>query len=87
LQFQDMVSQLLAHILRRIDALDDVMAQLNSLGSTLDREAASVDARGAITSLREEQGRIEAALKGIVPQTTHNPVDQKAMTQGDIELF
>jgi methyl-accepting chemotaxis protein len=87
LQFQDLVSQLLAHILRRVDALDGVMTQLNTLGSTLDREAASVDARGAIASLREEQGRIEAALKGIVPQTIHNPVDQKAMTEGDIELF
>ncbi len=87
LQFQDMVSQLLSHIARRVDALDAVMRQLNTLGSTLDREAASADARGAIASLREEQGKITAALRGIEAQTINNPVDQKAMTQGDIELF
>jgi len=87
LQFQDMVSQLLAHILQRVDALDGVIGRLNALGSTLDREAADDDARGAIASLREEQERIAAALRDIQPKTIHNPVDQKAMTEGDIELF
>ena len=87
MQFQDMVSQLLGHILRRVDALSGVLDRLSSLGSTLDREAATVDARAAIVSLREEQNKIAAALKGIEAQTTHNPVAQKAMTDGDIELF
>lgn len=87
LQFQDIVSQLLGHIARRVDALDYVMRQFNVLGATLDREAASDDARGAIASLRAEQGRIAAALKGIEAQTLNNPVDQRVMTQGDIELF
>jgi methyl-accepting chemotaxis protein len=87
MQFQDMVSQLLGHILRRVDALGDVLRQLSSLGSTLDREAATSDAQAAIASLREEQGKITAALKGLEAQTTHNPVAQKAMTDGDIELF
>jgi methyl-accepting chemotaxis protein len=87
MQFQDMVSQLLGHILCRVDALGAVLDQLSSLGSTLDREAATSDARAAIASLREEQGKITAALKGLESQTTHNPVAQKAMTDGDIELF
>jgi methyl-accepting chemotaxis protein len=87
LQFQDMVSQLLAHIVRRVDALDDVMHQFDALVVTLDQEMARDDVRGAIDSLRAEQGKIAAALQGIAAQTTHNPVDQKAMTQGDIELF
>jgi len=87
MQFQDMVSQLLGHILRRVDALSEVFDQFSSLGGALDREAATVDARAAIASLREEQNRIATALKGIEAQTTHNPVAQKAMTEGDIELF
>jgi methyl-accepting chemotaxis protein len=87
LQFQDMVSQLLAHILRRVEALDGVLQQLNTLGSTLDQEAMTADARGAILSLRGEQGKIIAALKSVESQTINNPVDQKAMTQGDVELF
>jgi len=87
MQFQDMVSQLLGHIMRRVDALAVVLDQLNALGSALDREAATADARAAITSLREEQGKIAAALRGIEAQTIHNPVAQKAMSDGDIELF
>ncbi|MEW6293840.1 MAG: methyl-accepting chemotaxis protein [Pseudomonadota bacterium] len=87
MQFQDMVSQLLGHVLLRVDALGGVLEQLSALGRTLDREAATSDARAAITSLRAEQGRIAAALKGLETQTTHNPVAQKAMTDGDIELF
>jgi len=87
LQFQDLVSQLLGHVGRRIDAMDGVMRELNALGSTLEQEARSHDARGAITSLREEQGRIISALKNIEAQTINNPVAQKAMTEGDIELF
>ncbi len=87
LQFQDMVSQLLTHILRRVNALEGVLGQLNSLGFTLDQEAASANANAAIASLRGQQGKIAAALQTIEAQTIHNPVDQKAMTQGDIELF
>ncbi|MEW6513247.1 MAG: methyl-accepting chemotaxis protein [Pseudomonadota bacterium] len=87
MQFQDMVSQLLGHIMRRVDALAVVLDQLSLLGSALDREAETLDARAAIMSLREEQGKIAAALRGIEAQTTHNPVAQKAMSDGDIELF
>ena len=87
MQFQDMVSQLLGHVLRRIEALNGVVAELNGVGGTLAREAATSDARAAIDTLRAEQGRIAIALKGIEAQTVNNPVDQKAMTQGDIELF
>jgi methyl-accepting chemotaxis protein len=87
LQFQDMVSQLLLHIARRLDAMDEVMRQFMALGAALDQEAANDNVHGAIASLRAEQGKIAAALQGIEAQTDHNPVDQKAMTQGDIELF
>ncbi|MDX9993803.1 MAG: methyl-accepting chemotaxis protein [Rhodocyclaceae bacterium] len=87
LQFQDMVSQLLSHVLRRVDALDDAMRHLDVLGNALEREAASVDGRAAIASLREEQAGIAAALKDIEAKTVNNPVSQQAMTKGDIELF
>ena len=87
MQFQDMVSQLLGHVLRRINALSGVVTELNGVGATLAREAAASDAHAAIETLRAEQGRIAIALKGIEAQTVNNPVDQKAMTQGDIELF
>jgi methyl-accepting chemotaxis protein len=87
LQFQDMVSQLLSHVVRRVDALDEAMKHLDVLGQALEREAASIDGPAAIVSLREEQAGIAAALKGIEAKTVNNPVSQQAMTKGDIELF
>jgi len=87
LQFQDLVSQLLSHVGRRIDALDEVMGQLQALGAALDQDAVTADWRGAIEALRAEQDRITATLKGIEARTNHNPVAQKAMNDGDIELF
>ena len=87
LQFQDLVSQLLSHVGRRIDALDAVMKQFETLGALLDREAANADAPAAIASLREEQGKITAALRNIEEKTVNNPVAQRLMAQGDIELF
>lgn len=87
LQFQDLVSQLLGHVGRRIDAMDGVMRELNALGATLEQDARRHDAPGAIASMHREQGRIIDGLKNIEAQTTNNPVDQKAMTQGAIELF
>ncbi len=87
LQFQDMVSQLLGHVHRRIDALDGVMHEFDSLGAALCRDAGKEDTAAAIAALREEQARVIAALKGIEAQTINNPVGQKAMTNGDIELF
>ncbi len=87
LQFQDMVSQLLGHIARRVDALDEVMRQFSALGEVLEREAQTTDVSAAISSLRDEQNRVSAVLRTIEAKTVNNPVDQKAMTQGDIELF
>ncbi|MEW6164165.1 MAG: hypothetical protein AB1642_03800 [Pseudomonadota bacterium] len=87
LQFHDMVSQLLGHVGRRVDALDDVMRQFNTLGAALDREAATSDVRAAIDSLREEQVMIATALRGLEARTLNNPVGQRAMTRGDVELF
>ena len=87
LQFQDMVSQLLGHIARRVDALDEVMRQFSALGEVLEREAATTDVSAAIASLRDEQNRVSAVLRTIEAKTVNNPVDQKAMPQGDIELF
>ncbi|MDP2811952.1 MAG: methyl-accepting chemotaxis protein [Rhodocyclaceae bacterium] len=87
LQFQDMVSQLMAHVLERVSALDGVIRHLGDLGQVLGADAAPLDMDAAVTALRKETEKISARLDTMQARTTNNPVGQRAMSQGDIELF
>jgi methyl-accepting chemotaxis protein len=87
LQFQDMVSQLLAHVGKRVDALDEVMRHLGELAGALQGDASKSDAGRALAQLSEETRRINESLSTLRIETHHNPVVQKAMNTGDIELF
>ena len=87
LQFQDMVSQLIGHVQRRVDALDGVVRHLGDLGEALSRDAVAADVFAAVASLKQETEKIASSLYSLATETTKNPVGQRAMTQGDIELF
>ncbi|MFA7270014.1 MAG: methyl-accepting chemotaxis protein [Sterolibacterium sp.] len=87
LQFQDMVSQLINHVLRRIEALDRVVSHFGELARTLSADAEGDDAEAAVDALRDETRKLSDSLAMMNLQTTHNPVGQQAMTQGDVELF
>lgn len=87
LQFQDMVSQLMAHVGKRLNALDEVTRHLGGLASALKDDAAASNSRAALAQLREETGRVAASLKDLSATTHHNPVNQNAMGHGDVELF
>jgi methyl-accepting chemotaxis protein len=87
LQFQDIVSQLLGHVGRRVAAIDDVSRHLGGLAQTLQRNATTPDAAGALQSLRNETREVAERLKDMEQMTANNPVSQNEMSQGDIELF
>jgi methyl-accepting chemotaxis protein len=87
LQFQDIVSQLLGHVGRRVDAIDDVSRHLGGLAKTLQRNSETPDAAGALQSLRDETRGVAERLKDMEQMTANNPVSQNQMSQGDIELF
>jgi len=87
LQFQDIVSQLLGHVGRRIQAIDDVSRHLGSLAVTLQRNAAAVNTVEALQSLQAETRGVSERLKDMEQATANNPVSQNVMNQGDIELF
>ena len=87
LQFQDLVSQLLGHVGKRVDALDTVMRHLGELASALQRDANSADPTSALAQLSEETRRISESLSNLHLETRHNPVGQTAMSTGDVELF
>ncbi|MGE5466432.1 MAG: methyl-accepting chemotaxis protein [Ignavibacteria bacterium] len=87
LQFQDMVSQLIGHIKLRVDALDGVMRHFGAVGESLDGRTTAAEARAAVEGLRSKTTTVAAELRALATETTGNPVGQRAMTQGDIELF
>lgn len=87
LQFQDMVSQLIGHSLRRVEALGDVMRQLGELSGTLDGAARRGDHAALAVALHGGTERVVSRLESMVKQTTHSPVNQQSMSQGDVELF
>ena len=87
LQFQDMVSQLSGHVLRRIEALDTVVRHLGDLSQAIKVDAETDDVVAAVASLRDETAKVASSLAAMELQTTHNPVGQHAMTEGDVELF
>ncbi len=87
LQFQDIVSQLLGHVGRRVDAIDDVSRHLGGLAQTLQRNAATANAAEAMQSLQDETRRVSERLQEMAQTTAHNPVARLEMNQGGIELF
>jgi methyl-accepting chemotaxis protein len=87
LQFQDMGSQVMQHILRRLAALQDVLGQLDQLSQSLRGDGSSRDIDAVLASLRDETERIASSFKEMETLSSSNPVDQQAMSHGDVELF
>lgn len=87
LQFQDMVSQLMDHVGKRVDALDNVIRHLGELAVALQRDAQSSDSHSALEQLSQGTRQVTDSLANLNLETRHNPVGQKAMDTGDIELF
>ena len=87
LQFEDILAQLLGHVGRRVDAMDDVWKHLAGLARTLQHNAATANAPDALLSLRVETGRLSERLSAMAQLTENNPVGQSGLKQGAVELF
>jgi len=87
LQFQDMGTQAMQHIQRRIAALEGVVGELDQLSRGLRDQAGrqSVDAIGS--SLSQETAKISSSFKEMETLSNNNPVGQQVMSHGDVELF
>jgi methyl-accepting chemotaxis protein len=86
LHFQDMVTQLLAHVNRRAEALAGVGNKIHALGSSL----SSLPAEGLgphSLSVRRTCDELLGILENVRADTTKNPVSQTTMTAGEIEFF
>jgi methyl-accepting chemotaxis protein len=87
LQFQDLVSQLMAHVLQRTETLDALIGHLGPLGQALRAGAASGDMAAVVAAVSRETEQIAARIEQMAARTTPSPVGQQAMTHGDVELF
>ena len=83
LQFQDMVSQLIAHVDKRTAALSAFMDELDVLSNGIQRTAAS----GNAEALQKTASDIRQHLAGFEERLGGSPVSQKEMSHGDIDLF
>jgi methyl-accepting chemotaxis protein len=88
LQFQDLVTQLLGHVRKRMDALTGVAAKINALAVDLNANAApTADHELRTQGLRRACEELLELLASVQQATIRNPVRQASMTTGDIELF
>ena len=86
LQFQDMVTQLLGHVSRRLDVLEELASDETQLAVAL-RDTNDPD--GALRTLDDIHRHVgilseKLALKQGV---SNNPVSQTGFSSGDVELF
>ncbi|MDQ8020995.1 MAG: methyl-accepting chemotaxis protein [Moraxellaceae bacterium] len=79
LQFQDMVSQLLTHMDKRVVLLDGALQDMQRLAGQLGGVEAAV--------VQKELAQLAQSLSGLSSRETATPVLQTAMARGDVELF
>lgn len=85
LQFQDMCTQLIDHVGKRIDALGEILDGLARLPLTA-REFSDADDAHCEERL-ERFARQLGEAAALVERARHNPVSQRSLATGDIELF
>ena len=87
LQFQDMGSQAMQHVQRRLEALQDVLRDLDQLSQRLRGEVIRNDVGAVVDSLRQETSKLATSFEKVEHLSNNNPVDQQAMSHGEVELF
>jgi methyl-accepting chemotaxis protein len=87
LQFQDVISQLLGHVGRRLDVLDEVLGDERRLAEVF-RDSGDPEAKlRALDALREHVGQLPQKLLILKNGVDNNPVSQTGYVSGGVELF
>jgi len=84
LQFEDMITQLIAHIGKRLNRLDELNNTNEAIADTLRNNSDLVTACQLVIP-RIEQILRKAEQESLI--TSQNPISQQSMDDGDIELF
>ena len=81
LQFEDIVQQMLAHANTKLQAIEDLMNELNRKISDYLEDGSDTELVEMLTTCKQE---IEAARKKLV---LDNPVKQQSLDKGDVTFF
>ena len=87
LQFQDMVTQLLGHVTRRLDLLDEILADERKMADVLSNSTDSSGTVSALVEICEHVNHISQKMRVISQKVDNNPVSQTGFASGDVELF
>ena len=87
LQFQDMVTQLLGHVTRRLDVLDEIAADEEKLVTILRDTGDPANMVSEIERIREHVEMLSQKLSALKQGVDNNPVSQTGFSSGDVELF
>lgn len=87
LQFQDMVTQLLTHVGRRLDVLDEILVDERKMASILFEGGESHAAVGTLDDICKHVDQISQKVSIISQKVDNNPVSQSGFASGEVELF
>jgi methyl-accepting chemotaxis protein len=85
LQFQDMSTQVIAHVNQRLEILGSILAKMAEL--PLEIESAGFGVKEVCELRLQQFAQTLAAASELVEKAQHNPVSQQSLDTGDIELF
>jgi methyl-accepting chemotaxis protein len=87
LQFQDMVTQLLGHVTRRLELLDEVVGDEKRMAQALHDSDDPVHTVRVLDEIRQHVELVSGKLATLKQGVEKNPVTQTAYASGEIELF
>lgn len=87
LQFQDMVTQLLAHVGRRLDLLDEILVDEQRLAAVLSGHIDPVSGLSELSNICQHIDQISQKIDFISQKVDNNPVSQSSFASGEVELF
>lgn len=87
LQFQDMVTQLLGHVSRRLDVLEEVVGDEQQMAIALRDTSNPEGTLMALDKIREHVEVLAQKLDALKMGVRNNPVSQTGYASGEVELF
>lgn len=86
LQFQDMVSQLLTHVDKRLELIEEIVDDERQLATAL-AGGEALDTLNRLSEICSHVDQISQKMSTISQKVDNNPVNQTRFASGDVELF